>query len=129
MKHIENECTKVILYTVMLSWPDFDIMSFGCSYSMNMHVLVHSWPRLFFFTLTIEKGGQITSQLELQRINLGCSKGECIEHSCMIRIQCCKFIIVVSCINLTFILGRFRYQLFWLPVTFIYLFYSQSILW
>ena len=40
----------------------------------------------------------------------------------MIKIQCCKLIIVVSCINFTFILGRFRYQLFWLPVTFICLF-------
>ena len=36
----------------------------------------------------------------------------------MIKIQCCKLLIVVSCINLTFILGRFRYQLFWLPVNF-----------
>ena len=44
----------------------------------------------------------------------------------MIKIQCCKLLIihVVSCINLTFILGHFRYQLFWLPVTFICLFYS-----
>ena len=33
----------------MLSWPDFDIMSFGCSYSMSMYVcilglaLFYSW--------------------------------------------------------------------------------------
>ena len=24
----------------MLSWPDFDIMSFGCSYSMNMYLCI-----------------------------------------------------------------------------------------
>ena len=31
----------------MLSWPDFDIMSFGCSYSMNMYLCILG---LAFFT-------------------------------------------------------------------------------
>ena len=42
----------------MLSWPDFDIMSFGCSYSMNVYVCIlgltffYSWA-VFGTGLTI----------------------------------------------------------------------------
>ena len=39
VKHVENECIQVPRLQ-MLSWPDFDIMSFGCSYSMNMYLCI-----------------------------------------------------------------------------------------
>ena len=44
----------------MLSWPDFDIMSFGCSYSMNMYLYILG---LAFFTAGLFLAQDINIQL------------------------------------------------------------------
>ena len=45
----------------MLSWPDFDIMSFGCSYSMNMYLCILGLA--FFYSWAVFGTGLLPNEV------------------------------------------------------------------